>query len=241
MLVYRRGDDWDSLYETGTYAVIKKSDCVFRIPPGDLRELKTRLSRTIRLAYDGYGARTARESTLATYDDNPRSPRPLRGRRRLVLFLVGVLASWTAVAVWAPKAIAMTEPPSGLLKAIFCALVIIFGLACAILYLLPTPIATVDSQLSRFRDRPWRRMGAAICLLVSVMFVLGVYLVDIPEHPKTYATFWLVIMMLVLWACALAVKDVWYTHRLVRRRRMEKLSSDASPSFHDATSRDSKL
>lgn len=177
---------------------------------------------------------------MATLNDNPRSPRPLRGRWRLVLFLVGILASWTVFAVWSPRAISLTEQPSGLLKAFFCALLMIFGMACAFLYLLPPPTTTVDSQRAPSRDRPWRRMGAAICLLVSIMFVLGVYLVDIPEHPKTYATFWLVIMMLVLWACSLAVKDVWYTHRLVQRRRMERLASGPVHSIPDGTSRDSK-
>ena len=177
---------------------------------------------------------------MATLNDNPRSPRPLRGRWRLVLSLVGILAPWTAFAVWSPRAISLSEQPSGLLKAFFCALLMIFGMACAFLYLLPPPTTTVDSQRAPSRDRPWRRMGAAICLLVSIMFVLGVYLVDIPEHPKTYATFWLVIMMLVLWACSLAVKDVWYTHRLVQRRRMERLASGPVHSIPDGTSRDSK-
>lgn len=228
------------MHGTRARAVIKRSDRFLRLLPGDHRERKPPLSWTICLAYDVYGAKTAWESTLASSNDNPRSPRPLRGRWRLLLFLVGVFASWAALAVWSPQAISTTGQPGGVLKALFCVLLIVFGVTCALLYLLPPPITKVDPRHARLHDRPWRRIGAAICLLVSVMFVLGIYLVDIPEHPRTYATFWLVIVVLVLWACGLAVKDVWYTHRIVQRRRMERLSSGAAPPIHDATSRDSK-
>ena len=142
--------------------------------------------------------------------------------------------------MFSPRALSETGQPSGILKAIFCLLLVTFGVSCAFLYLRPPSITGVDSHSARFYERPWRRVGAAICLLVSVMFVLGVYLVDIPEHPKTYATFWLVIMVLVLWACGLAVKDVWYTHRMVKSRRSERLSSALLNSSADVISRDTK-
>ncbi len=177
---------------------------------------------------------------MAASNDNPRLPRPTRSTRRYVLFLLGVIASWTVILFLSPDAISETRQPSGALKAIFCLLLLTFGVSCAFLYLRPPPITVVDSNYARFCNRPWRRVGAAICLLVSVMFVLGVYLVDIPEHPRTYATYWLLIMVLVLWACGLAVKDVWYTHRVMKSQRSERLSSPTVISSADINSRDTK-
>lgn len=177
---------------------------------------------------------------MAAAKDNPRLPRPMRNTRRYVLFFLGVIASWTVILFLSPQAISETRQPSGMLKAIFCLLLVTFGISCAILYLRPSPITVADSKFGRFSDRPWRRVGAAICLLVSVMFVLGVYLVDIPEHPRIYATFWLLIMVLVLWASGLAVKDVWYTHRMVKSRRSERLSSAPQNPSADVVSRDTK-
>ncbi len=127
-----------------------------------------------------------------------------------------------------------------MLKAIFCLLLVTFGVSCAFLYFRTPPITVADSKFARFYDRPWRRVGAAICLLVSVMFVLGVYLVDIPEHPRPYATYWLLIMVLVLWACGLAVKDVWYTRRMMKSRRSERISSAPVNSSADVISSDTK-
>lgn len=181
-----------------------------------------------------------RRVILAVSNDNPRLPRPTRSTRRYVLFFLGVVASWTVILFLSPPAISETGQPSGMLKAIFCLLLVTFGVSCAFLYFRTPPITVADSKFARFYDRPWRRVGAAICLLVSVMFVLGVYLVDIPEHPRTYATYWLLIMVLVLWACGLAVKDVWYTHRMMKSRRSERLSSAPLNSSADVISRDTK-
>ena len=180
---------------------------------------------------------------MAASNDNPRLPRlprPTRSTRRYVLFFLGVIASWTVILFLSPHAISETRQPGGMLKAVFCLLLVTFGVSCALLYLRPPPITVADCKFARFYDRPWRRVGAAICLLVSVMFVLGVYLVDIPEHPRTYATYWLLIMVLVLWACGLAVKDVWYTHRMMKSRRSERLSSAPLNSSADVISRDTK-
>ena len=110
------------------------------------------------------------------------------------------------------------------LKLLVSILILVGGLICSWLYLrrptvtpLPTSLPE-DSPLRLIRaDRPWRRVGAAICLILSVMFVLGVYLVDIPEHPRTYAAFWLVMMVLVVWLCVLAIKDVLYTRQIITK------------------------
>ena len=64
-------------------------------------------------------------------------------------------------------------------------------------------------------------MGAAICLLLAVMFVIGVYAVDIPARPVPYAIYWIIILGLVVWLFALAVRDVMYTRQLVQRWRRD--------------------
>ncbi|MCO6439088.1 MAG: hypothetical protein J5J06_18500 [Phycisphaerae bacterium] len=64
-------------------------------------------------------------------------------------------------------------------------------------------------------DRPWRRLGAGIMLVISVMFVVGIYVVDIPDRPRPYAAYWAVMLGMVLWLCVLAVRDVLYTRRVL--------------------------
>lgn len=71
-------------------------------------------------------------------------------------------------------------------------------------------------------NRPWRRVGAAICLVLAIMFVLGVYLVDIPQRPWAYAAFWLVMVVLVIWLCILAAKDILYTRQVIAKWRAER-------------------
>ncbi len=110
-------------------------------------------------------------------------------------------------------------------------LILLGGIACAWFYLGRPPVS--PDETSRFAtlvaDRPWRRVGAAICLLLSIMFVVGLYAVDVPANPKAYAAFWLIIMLLVLWLCVLAVKDVLHTRRLInewRRARDDGIRGD---------------
>ena len=80
---------------------------------------------------------------------------------------------------------------------------------------------------SRYRElvgnRPWRRLGAGICVLLAVMFVLGVYVVDIPERPMPYAIYWAIMLGLVFWVCVLAMKDMKHTRRVVDRWRAESV------------------
>ena len=130
----------------------------------------------------------------------------------------------------------------GGLKVLFSACLILFGLVYAWLYL-RKPKPPADARGGPIRDdRPWRRVGAAICLLVSVMFVLGVYLVDIPDHPRTYAAFWAVLMGLVVWLCFLGLRDLRHTREIIRRRRAERrrvlnASSPISPTSAKDSSR----
>ncbi len=99
--------------------------------------------------------------------------------------------------------------------------ILLAGAAFAWFYLRKPPAPQSDNPTiaALLADRPWRRIGAAICLLLSVMFVVGLYAVDVPASPKAYAAFWLIIMVLVLWLCVLAIKDVLHTRRIVNEGR----------------------
>ncbi len=113
----------------------------------------------------------------------------------------------------------MHESP--VLKLAVSIIVLLMGLGCGWYYL--RGAQTRDALLGPFAgQRPWRELGAAICVVVAVMFVLGVYLVDIPDHPRAYALYWTIILGLLLWLCALAVKDVKYTLHLIRMRRQQR-------------------
>ncbi len=70
-------------------------------------------------------------------------------------------------------------------------------------------------------DRPWRKVGAALCVLISVMFVLGIYIVDIPDRPVPYALYWIIMLALVVWLFVLAVRDIMYTRKLARQWRIK--------------------
>ena len=124
------------------------------------------------------------------------------------------------------------QPSFEILQIVFSVLVIGFGLTCALIYLRKPRARGGSAAGEKDRDeRPWRRIGAAICLLVSVMFVVGVYTEDTPDRPRAYAAFWVVIMALVLWLCGLALKDLRYTQKKIAQWRARK------PSFKGASAR----
>lgn len=126
------------------------------------------------------------------------------------------------------------------MKALFSVFLLSFAVACAWVYLRKPSIGPGDKRGTGDDDRPWRRVGAAICLLVSIMFVAGVYLVDIPDRPRIYAAFWVVIMGLVIWLCVLAVKDARYTRQMISRRRDRRKLSDGSLPGDRGVTEDSK-
>jgi hypothetical protein len=68
-------------------------------------------------------------------------------------------------------------------------------------------------------DRPWRRLGAVICLLLAVMFAAGVRWLNPAAGPYGYLAYWTVMLGLVVWLCALAIKDAMYTRALIAGRR----------------------
>lgn len=185
----------------------------------------------------GHRTRTA-EQDLTQPADNQLPRHPGRRWTRLVFLLCGILGAWAVTAIVASFRGPPAGPPSGALKAIFSVVLISFGVLCAALYWREPPRISSNPQFSSFYHRPWRRIGAAICLLVSVMFVLGVYIVDIPDNPKVYAAFWMVILALVFWACGLAIKDIGYTRKLLVRLRTEHLARSIMSDRTDESTRD---
>ena len=78
------------------------------------------------------------------------------------------------------------------------------------------------------QDRPWRRLGAAICGLVSVMFFVGVNFLDSKREPVTYLVFWIVVFLLIVWLCLLVGIDILRTQRL-RAQLTQQLKSARLP------------
>ena len=56
-------------------------------------------------------------------------------------------------------------------------------------------------------------------MVVAVMFVLGICLLDGRPPPRVFLAYWLLVMVLVLWLCGLALKDILHTRRLFTSRR----------------------
>lgn len=78
--------------------------------------------------------------------------------------------------------------------------------------------ATSDSAV----PRPWRRLGAAICAVLSVLFPLGLSYLDPGRWPRLYLLYWLMIVLLVAWLMMLAFKDLRVTleQAVLERRQM---------------------
>lgn len=103
------------------------------------------------------------------------------------------------------------------MKLAICVVILATGLVCGWVYLVRPLWDGAGGD-----DRPWRRLGGGICVLLGVMFVFGVYLVDIPEKPRPYAAYWLVMLGLVVWLCVLALRDIAYTKRQYAARRTDR-------------------
>ncbi len=92
---------------------------------------------------------------------------------------------------------------------------------------LRSPFAEVDPDPgSRGGGRPWRRLGAAICVVVAVMFVLGIYLLDGKPPPRVFLAYWILVLVLVFWLCGLALKDIMHTRRSLSARMASRGSAD---------------
>jgi len=118
------------------------------------------------------------------------------------------------------------------LKILFSFVVLFSGIGMAWVYSRRTPATGHPRFDGLLGDRPWRRLGAGICLLLAVMFVIGVWVVDKPQKPVPYAVFWIIIMALTVWLCVLAVKDVIHTRRVFEQWREER-QSEANVDLHE--------
>ncbi len=105
------------------------------------------------------------------------------------------------------------DGPGEWTKLLFSVFTLGLGVGVAIIYMRRPATDQMAEGASFGGKRPWRRLGAAICLLLSVVFVLGVYLLDEDTRPGVYMVYWLVIMVLVVWLCWLAFADIMYTRR----------------------------
>ena len=105
-----------------------------------------------------------------------------------------------------------------MIKFLLSAAILLTGFFCTWYYLLRPRTAGDRHAATIFGERPWRRLGAGIAGVVAVMFVLGAFLVDIPDRPWPYAIYWAVILGMVMWLAILAVKDLRHTRQIMRTR-----------------------
>ncbi|MCC7291949.1 MAG: hypothetical protein IT449_07810 [Phycisphaerales bacterium] len=79
-------------------------------------------------------------------------------------------------------------------------------------------------------ERPWRRLGAGICAVTSLMFLLGAALMKPRESPRAYLAFWAVLLGLVMWLIVLAFKDARHTlKRYLDERRGQRRNGPDQP------------
>jgi uncharacterized membrane protein len=107
------------------------------------------------------------------------------------------------------------------MKLLMSILILAAGVAVGWFYLRRPPVASNRGQAGHTDQRPWRRVGAGICVVLAVMFVAGLYLLDEERRPGTYVVYWLVMMVLILWLCLLALRDVVYTRQMIARWKRE--------------------
>ena len=105
-----------------------------------------------------------------------------------------------------PTAIVLTtlsfiDGPGEWTKLLFSVFTLGLGVGVAIIYMRRPSTDQMAAGPPFGGKRPWRRLGAAICLLLSVVFVLGVYLLDEDTRPGVYMIYWLVIMVLPYSSC----------------------------------------
>lgn len=74
----------------------------------------------------------------------------------------------------------------------------------------------------RGQDRPWRRLGAAICGFVGIVSFAGMLLLDWRSTPRLYMLFWVIVLLLVTWLCGLALTDILHTRNLLRIERARR-------------------
>ena len=105
------------------------------------------------------------------------------------------------------------------METVLSILVLGFGVGFAIVYLRKPAMSDGSSRQAFGGNRPWRELGAAVCLVLSIMFVAGVNLLDATSSPRLFMAYWLVMLVLVIWLCGLALKDIIHTRHAITTRR----------------------
>ncbi len=106
-----------------------------------------------------------------------------------------------------------------ILKTAISVLILVVGLSCAWWSFIVPDRCVSTARRAIGSNRPGRRLGAVICLLLSIMFVVGAHGIDVPDHWRSYAAFWILMLILLLWLCGLALRDLWHTRRLLADHR----------------------
>lgn len=109
--------------------------------------------------------------------------------------------------------------------------VVVLGIACvvSIVYLGRSMPESGTSVHSIGGYRPWRRVGAGLCLLIAVMYVVCVNRLDADASPKTFALYWITILILLVWLCVLAFKDIRHTRKTLAQWRSGSAGLDGKP------------
>lgn len=105
------------------------------------------------------------------------------------------------------------------LKTAISVLILVVGLGCAWWSLNAPKRFALAERSALGGNRPWRRLGAVLCVLLSIMFVVGAHAIDVPDRWRSYAAFWILMLILLLWLCGLALRDLWHTRRLLADHR----------------------
>jgi phosphatidylglycerophosphate synthase len=125
-------------------------------------------------------------------------------------------------------------------KLLLSLLILASGIAVGLTYFRAAAMKKRGAPGSVGGYRPWRKLGAAICLVLAVMFVGGVYLLEPKNSPKVFLTYWAIMLVLVVWLFALAFKDLLHTRRALLALRKEIKRARQSSSNPDGSARNKK-
>lgn len=106
-----------------------------------------------------------------------------------------------------------------MLKLLYSVLLFATGLACGWFFLIRPTIRRQPDGTALPDDRPWRRVGAGVCLVLGIVFPLGIYRQDSFRSPHVFLAFWAIIIVLVFWLFVLAMRDLAHTRHLLQSRR----------------------
>ncbi len=108
----------------------------------------------------------------------------------------------------------MENPPALIFSTAICFAGVIGGVAYLVLRSRRDDAAAGSMLAGR---RPWRPIGALLVVVVSLLTYGGLNLIDHRLHPAAYLALWGLVMLLTICLGVLAVIDVIYTRRLLRR------------------------